>query len=169
MGGQQQAVLFLPFVAVGLHGTVFEMGLEVGGFVQENPEEEVGVEVAVDRNLVEGMPRLGPTVVAQLGAPLTGDVEMHTVLVEIGIDPIHRLDGEVVGEDAAILFLGRQNEGQSQWLRLCLCILTLLPHEVQSRQAARSSVAKGSSLFIFMPPKTRNGNFYCMPILRKSC
>ncbi len=46
--GQQLAVFVLPLVSVGLGMGMFEVGVEVSRFVEEYPQEEIGVEVAVD-------------------------------------------------------------------------------------------------------------------------
>ena len=63
-------------------------GFAYGG--EDNEQEEVIVEVAVDGNLVEGMLPLRPAIIPQLAAPAARDVEMHLVAVEVGIGPIHR-------------------------------------------------------------------------------
>ena len=90
MGDEQLAVFLLPFVAMGLYILVFQMGLEVGGFVKEYPEEEVGVEVAVDGDFMESMVGAWAAIIAEFGGPFEGDVEVDFVAEEISIDPIHR-------------------------------------------------------------------------------
>ena len=81
MVGQQEAVFFLPFVAVRQDVRVLQVCFEVGGFVEEDPKEEVGVEVAVDADFVKVVFGLRPTVVAVLSASLAGDMEVYFVLV----------------------------------------------------------------------------------------
>ena len=90
MGDEQLAVFLLPFVAMGLYILVFQMGLEVGGFVKEDPEEEVGVKVAVDGDFMESMVGAWAAIIAEFGGPFEGDVEVDFVAEEISIDPIHR-------------------------------------------------------------------------------
>ena len=74
MGDEQTGVFGLPLVAVGLDRTIFQVGFEVGCFVEEDPKEEVGIEVAVDRNLVKRMVGTWPAVVAEFRCPLAGDM-----------------------------------------------------------------------------------------------
>ena len=105
MVGQQTGVVCLPLVAVGLCVGMGEACLEVGGLVQEDPEEEGLGEVAVDGDLVALMPRIGMAVVAELGAPLAGDVKVYAVEVEIAVDPLDRRPGQVAAEDGAV-FVG---------------------------------------------------------------
>ncbi len=71
--------------------TISGMGLEVGCFVEEYPEKQVGVQVTVDAHLMERMASLRPAVVAQFALSVARDVEMYFVAVKIIIDPIHRI------------------------------------------------------------------------------
>lgn len=114
MGGDEAAVLLLPFMTVGRSCRVVEMGLEVGGLVQEDPQEEIRPEVAVDADFVEFVFWPGPSVVTQLAASLQGDVEMYAVEVEVVVDYIHRPGRQVVAEYGAVSFGSGQNVGQSQ-------------------------------------------------------
>ena len=118
MGGEQPTVLLLPLVAMGLHGTIFQVRLEVRRLVEENPEEEVMGEISVDAYFVKIMGAEGSAVVAQLRCPLAGDMEMNLVEVEIIINPIHCTGRQVIGEYPAVSFFVGQNVGQSQSLRL---------------------------------------------------
>ena len=86
---KQLTVLLLPLVAVGLCCAVFEVGFEMGGFVEEDPEEEVGIEVAVDADFMERMIFMRPTIVAQFGYPLKGDVEMNLMTEEVVVDSVY--------------------------------------------------------------------------------
>ena len=81
VGDQQAAVLLLPFLAVWQGVRALQVCLEVGGFVEEDPKEEVVVEVAVDADFVKVVFGLRPTVVAVLSASLAGDMEVYFVLV----------------------------------------------------------------------------------------
>lgn len=51
------SVLLLPFMAVGLYIFVFQVSFEVGGFVQEHPQEHPRAEVAVDADFVKNVVR----------------------------------------------------------------------------------------------------------------
>ena len=86
---KQLTVILLPLVAVGLCCAVFEVGFEMGGFVEEDPEEEVGIEVAVDADFMERMIFMRPTIVAQFGYPLKGDVEMNLMTEEVVVDSVY--------------------------------------------------------------------------------
>jgi hypothetical protein len=55
---------------------------------------------------MERMLWIGMTVVAEFGAALAGDVEMDLVMVEIVVDPLHRLWGQMVPQNGPIAFLG---------------------------------------------------------------
>lgn len=120
VGDQQAAVLLLPFLAVWQGVRVLQVCLEVGGFVEEYPKEEVGVEVAVDADFVEVVIGLWPAIVAQLGGAFSRDMEVYLVQVEVVIDHIHRLQGQVILQDAPVSLLGghQSKRGQSQSLRL---------------------------------------------------
>ncbi len=50
---KQLSVFLLPFVAMGLCVSVFQECLQMGGFVEKDPEKEIRIEVAVDGNLME--------------------------------------------------------------------------------------------------------------------
>lgn len=150
MGGEEARILSLPLVAVGLHVAVMQTRLQVRRLVEEHPEEEVRVEVAVDGNLVERMTFAWPAVVAKLRASLASDVEMYLVVVEEVIDHGHRLCREVVGEYPAIVLLLRQNVGQSQSLRLCLCMFTLLLHAASDTLARIIKAISRRVVFFFI-------------------
>ena len=137
----------------------------MGGLVEEDPEEEVGIEVSVDADFVKIMGVERTAVVAQLRCPLAGDVEMDLMEVEIIIYPIHCAGRQVVGEYSAVFFFGGQNEGQSQWLRLCLCILALLPQAVKATLAMSSNAISRRIVFRFMSKVTRKNYFYCYQVL----
>jgi len=114
MLAQQTAVLPLPLVAVGLHGVaVAQMRLQVRRLVEEDPQETVRSQVAVDGNLVERMVaaarRLRPAVVAELRATLSRDMEMHLVKVQIAIHPVHRPGRQVVGQNPSVPFFRRHS------------------------------------------------------------
>ena len=154
---------------------VFEIGFQVRRLVEEHPKKEPAVEVAIDANFVESMVisfrndslplvafRLWPAVVAQFRHPLTGDMEVDFVEVQIAIHPLHRLGRQVIGKYAAIfLFVGHQNEGQSQCERLCLCILTLLPQAPQTRLATSSTAITRKIRFCFISAITAKRIIYC--------
>ena len=154
MGDEQTGIFGLPLVAVGGHtspaslqwGRITKVGLQVGGLVEEDPEEEVGVDVSVDADFVKIMWGERTAVVTQLRCSLAGDVEMDLVEVEIIIYPIHRTGRQVVGKDATVFFFGGQNEGQSQWLRLCLCMLALLPQAAQTKPTTSNNAITRSIL-----------------------
>ena len=86
---KQLTVLLLPLVAVGLCCAVFEVGFEMGGFVEEDPEEEVGIEVAVDADFMERMIFMRPKIVAKFGFQLKGDVEMYLMTEEVVVDSVY--------------------------------------------------------------------------------
>ena len=68
---------------------------------------------------------------------------MHMMMVQIGIYPFYCPFGQMVAEDGTVSFGGGQNVGQSQWLRLCLCMFTLLPqapHTVPASNATKSTL-----------------------------
>lgn len=101
---QAAGVVFLPLVAVGGGvPVVLEAGVEVGYLVEHHGEEHVGSHVAVDADFVAFVVELRPTVVAQLGVPLAGDVEAHGMGVEDVVDAFHGPRGEVAGEVEFIL------------------------------------------------------------------
>lgn len=106
VGDEQLAVLFLPFVTMWLHVLVFLVCFEVGGFVEEDPEEEVGVEVAVDADFVKIVVGRGTAVVAEFRHPFPGDVEVDLIAVEIVVDPIHGSGRQVVGKDVSVFLFG---------------------------------------------------------------
>ena len=135
------------------------MRLQVGGLVEEHPKEEVGVEVAVDRNLVKRVVGTRPAVVAQLRCPLTGDVEVYLVAVQVFIDPVNTRCRQMICKDAPVFIFLCQNEGQSQLLRLCLCILALLPQAVKATLAMSSNAISRRIVFRFIPQVTRK-NFF---------
>jgi hypothetical protein len=86
---KQLTVLLLPLVAVGLCCAVFEVGFEMGGFVEEDPEEEVGIEVAVDGNLMEVVVGCGASIIAEFSTALEGDVEVNLVAEEVVVDSVY--------------------------------------------------------------------------------
>ena len=135
---EKLGIFGLPFVAVGLHVAVFQMGLKVGGFVEKHPQEEIGVQVAVDAYLMVIMVLLGPSVVAQFGTALTGDMEVHTMAVQVVIDRSDCLGRKVIPQNATVFLFGGQNVGQSQWLRLWRYMWSLDLHDAQSSRAASS-------------------------------
>jgi len=90
MSNEQLSVFFLPLMPVGLHIVVFQMCLQMCRFVEEHPEEEVGVEVAVNADFVEGVVGPRPPVIPQLRHPFEGDMEMYFVKVQVVVYPIHR-------------------------------------------------------------------------------
>jgi len=96
VGDEQLPILLLPFMAVGLHLFVFQVRLQMGSLVEEDPEEEVWVEVAVDADFVESMVGTWPSVIPQLRHPLAGDVKMDFVEVQIVIYPIHRRSRQMI-------------------------------------------------------------------------
>ena len=92
---------------VGLGQGVEQVGLQVGRLVQEHPEEEVAVQVAVDAYLVEIVAGIRAAVVAQLAPPPARDVEVHAVARKVLVHPLHRPLGQVAAEDEAVAFGGR--------------------------------------------------------------
>lgn len=181
---EQLSVFLLPLMAVGLYPLppmgrawcgVFAVGFEVGSFVEEDPEEEVGIEVAVDGNLMEIVVRCGAAIIAEFGATLEGDVEVDFVAKEVVVDPIHRRDRvihsltvvhhlirrEVVTEYPTVFFLWCQNSGQLQLLRLCLCIFTPLLQAVQVTPARSKRTMSRSIVFLFIFAITEKvANYY---------
>jgi hypothetical protein len=95
----QSGIVGLPLMAVGLDRVfVLQPGVEVSHLVQQYQEEMVGIEVAIDADFVEGVPLPRPTVVAQFGVPLAGDMEVYLMLgheVEEGVDGF---GGDVFGK-----------------------------------------------------------------------
>ena len=88
---QQLSVFLLPLVTVGLDvGAVGLMGVEVRHLVEEHQQEVVGVQVAVDADGMVVAARMWPTVVAQFGSTLAGDVQEDAVPVK---KIVHRVDG----------------------------------------------------------------------------
>lgn len=159
--GHQACVLGLPFVAMGCGGAVFEVRLEVGRFVEEDPQEEEGRQIAVDRHFMKSVSGLRPSVVAVLGAASAGDVEVDAVTVEVGIGPVDSVGRQVVGQDGAVSFLGGQNVGQSQLLRRCLYMCSPELQAEQTREArstARTSLTIG---FRFMQDITQCAGENC--------
>ena len=69
---------------------VFEIGFQVRRLVEEDPEEEIWIEVAIDGNLMEIVVRRRAAVIAQLRHPFEGDMEMDFVKVQVVVYPIHR-------------------------------------------------------------------------------
>lgn len=175
MGDEQLAIFFLPLVAVRLYILVLQMGLQMGGLVKEHPEEKVGVEVAVDGNLVEGVVGTRPPVIPQFRHPLEGDMEMDFVKVQVIVYPVHSRNKmihsltvvlhlvrrQVVGQNAAVFLFCGQNEGQSQSLRLCLCILALLLQAPHIRLTTSSNAITLKMFFLFIFAITTNNNKYC--------
>lgn len=102
----QPRILGLPFVTVGLDGSVLEVRLKVCGFMKKNPQKQVSAKVTVDRHLVELMPRLWPAVVAIFAAPSTGNMEVHLMAVKIIINPSYRLLRQVVAQYGTVSLLG---------------------------------------------------------------
>lgn len=102
---QAAGVVFLPLVAVGGDApVVLQAGVEVGHLVEHHGEEHIRAHVAVDADFVAFVVALRPAVVAQLGVPLAGDVEVHGMGVEDVVDAFHGPRGEVAREVEFILF-----------------------------------------------------------------
>ena len=78
--------------------------IQVCHFVQQYRQEHVGIEVAVDTDLVVGVVALWPSVVAQLGSPFACDVQVYGMGVEDAVDAFHCPGREVAGENLFILF-----------------------------------------------------------------
>lgn len=130
--------------------------------MEENPKEEIGVEVTVDGDFMERMIGGGTTIVAQFGHPLEGDVEVDFMPIEIIINSVHRLGRQVITEYPAVLFFLCQNVGQSQSLRLCLCMLTPLLQAEQATQATSRRTISRSIVFFFIFFITEGSPNYCL-------
>lgn len=85
--------------------SVFKIGFKVGSFVEEDPEEEVGVEVAVNGDFMESMVGAWTSIIAEFGAALTGNMEVDLMAEEVVVDPIQRLRRKVIGQYLPIAFL----------------------------------------------------------------
>ena len=85
--------------------SVFKIGFKVGSFVEEDPEEEVGVEVAVNGDFMESMVGAWTSIIAEFGAALTGNMEVDLMAEEVVVDPIQRLRRKVIGQYLPITFL----------------------------------------------------------------
>ena len=75
---------------------------------------------------------------------------MDLVSGKIVIHTIYRLCREVIPKYSAILFLLCQNEGQSQSLRLCLCMFTLLLHAASDTLARIIKAISRRVVFLFI-------------------
>lgn len=107
--GEQPRIFRLPFMPVRLHITVFQVRLKVRRLVEEHQKKVARVEVTVDRHLVELMTFLRPAIVAILRAPLTGDMKMYLIVVQIVVHPLHRLRRQVVPKYGSVSLVGGQN------------------------------------------------------------
>ena len=96
MGDEELAVFLLPFVAVGLNISIVKVGLQMGRFVEKDPEEEVGIEVSVDADFVEIVVGIRMTIITEFRPPFEGDVEMDLVEVEVVVYPTHRRGWQMV-------------------------------------------------------------------------
>lgn len=157
VGDNQLAVFLLPLVSVGLYIFVFHVSLEVGSLMQEHPQEKPWIQVSVDADFMKVAVGRRTAVVAQFRHAFACDVEVYFVVVKVAVHPIDRLRRQVVPQYPAVSFLVGQNVGQSQSLRLCRCMFTLLLQAVIPR--LHSSTAATISFvivvfFILMFPKT---------------
>lgn len=139
------------------------MCFQMSCLMEENPEKEVRVEVAVDADFMERMIFMRPTIVAQFGYPLKGDVEMNLMTEEVVVNSLHRLERQVITEYPAILFFWCQNVGQSQSLRLCLCMLTPLLHAEKATPATSRRTISRNIVFFFIFAITEEIPYYCSP------
>ena len=135
----------------------------MGRFVEEDPKEEVGVEVAVDGNLMEVVVGCGASIIAEFSTALEGDVEVDLVAEEVVVNSLHRLERQVITEYPAILFFWCQNVGQSQSLRLCLCMLTPLLHAEKATPATSRRTISRNIVFFFIFAITEESPYYCSP------
>ena len=136
---------------------VFQMSLEVGGFVEEDPEEEVGVEVTVDRDFVESVVGTRPTIIAQFRHALAGDMEMDTVKVQVAVHPIHRLSRQVVSQYAAIFRMRGSHNGSA-----CVCAYWHCRRR-RCTPRLRQSAGSGAEGLFFVSYETITAEkvFYC--------
>ena len=109
---------------------------------------------------MEIMPRMRTAVVAEFGVAFEGDVEVDLVEIEVVIDPIHRLRRKVIAKYSAVFLFLCQNEGQSQLLRLCRCMFTLLLQAVQAMPATNIITMSQSIVFLFITWITEKTAFY---------
>ena len=107
MGDEELSVFLLPLMSMGLHAFVFQVRLKVGSLMEEDPEEKVRVEVAVDGDFVVGVVGANPTVIAQFRHSLASDVEVDLVAEEVVVDPVDRLRRQVVPQNGSIPLLCR--------------------------------------------------------------
>ena len=107
MGDEELSVFLLPLMSMGLHAFVFQVRLKVGSLMEEDPEEKVRVEVAVDGDFVVGVVGANPTVIAQFRHSLASDVEVDLVSEEVVVDPVDRLRRQVVPQNGSITLLCR--------------------------------------------------------------
>lgn len=107
VGNKELAVFLLPLVSMRLNIAIFQMGFQMGGFVEEHPKEEPWVEIAVDGNFMEGVIWIGVAVIAEFGHPFKGDMEVNLMAEEIVVNPIHRLRREMITKYPSIALLWR--------------------------------------------------------------
>lgn len=156
----QTTILLLPFMSVCLGIGVFQVRLQMCRLMQKYPKEEVWVEVAVDTNLMVIMIKLGPTVVAQFAAASTGDMEMHTVTVEVVIHSVYRLRGEMIPQDGMVsLFGGQRKVSRSGDSRSrCACVYTCGRRCHRRRKAAELPIKE---VLFYGVVSSYFGVFYC--------
>lgn len=118
---QQRTVVLLPLMTMRLHrASVLEESVEMCHFVEQYKQEHVRGEVAVDADFVVFVSGLGHTVVTQFGITFAGDMEMHSMTVEILVDSIDSGGREVARQRRLILFLLRHRLQQTvppHWTR----------------------------------------------------